>query len=62
MMQYGVVSALNTNNVGEVDNESIAVYANVKSFKDWIVTTLNRTMDIDMEFNLNCDYGNFLGM
>lgn len=48
---YGVTSLVGTWYVGDVANKRIAVIANVNSFKEWIVTTVKDTMEIESVHN-----------
>lgn len=53
-VQYGVISAIITDALGNVELKSIAVFSNVKAVKKWIVETIGTMM-----INLNCSYESF---
>lgn len=59
-VQYGIISALRTNSVGQVNLDSFGIYTNVKEFKNWIVETVGisgcKVMTMRMKMNLNCVY------
>lgn len=56
-MQYGIISAVRTNETGHVMQDSFAVYTNIILFKSWIVDTAK--MNDNMTITLRCHYGPF---
>lgn len=61
-VQYGIISSLRTNASGLVDEKTIAIYTNVKMFKDWINETVNESgatvgvAEVIVEIELRCRY------
>lgn len=53
-VQYGIISAVRTNETGHVMRNSFAVYTNIIKFKSWIVDTAK--MNDDTTINLRCYY------
>lgn len=58
LVQYGIVSSVSLNDQGKLVKDSLVVYTNVKSFKEWIMETVNDTMEI----KLNCNFEYFFDM
>lgn len=54
-VQYGIISAVRTNETGHVSRSSFAVYTNIYLFMDWIVETAK--MNENMSITLTCRYG-----
>lgn len=51
-VQYGIISAVRTNETGNVLKNSFAVYTNINMFKNWITDTAQMN-----DITLQCHYG-----
>lgn len=47
-VQYGIVSAIRTNETGHALPNSYAVYTNIQKFKNWIINTAKMNMNITL--------------
>ncbi|KAJ6639752.1 Serine protease gd [Pseudolycoriella hygida] len=54
-VQYGIISAVRTNDTGHCLENAFAIYTNTFNFKNWIIDTAG--MNNDLNITLNCHYG-----